>query len=78
MLWGAIVVAGNLFAVATPRWAGVGWLALDALGAAATFAMLRNRAPQGAPISPALSRRLRAVRRLRPGVERRDRPFRAA
>ncbi len=46
MQWGAIVVAGNLFALAAPRWAGPGWLALDAFGAAATFAMLRGRSPQ--------------------------------
>ena len=41
MLWGAVVVAGNLLGIAAPRWAGWGWLAFDALGAAATFAMLR-------------------------------------
>ncbi len=48
MLWGAIVVAGNLFALAAPRWAGVGWLVADAFGAAATFAMLRGRTPRAA------------------------------
>jgi hypothetical protein len=45
ILWGAIVVAGNLFSMAAPRSAGWGWLAADALGAAATFAMLRARPP---------------------------------
>ncbi|MGD0183906.1 MAG: hypothetical protein ABSC25_01500 [Roseiarcus sp.] len=48
MLWGAIVVAGNLSCLAAPRWSGVGWLAADALGAAATFAMLRRRSSPGA------------------------------
>jgi hypothetical protein len=43
ILWGAIVVAGNLFSMAAPRWSPWGWLALDAFGAAATFAILRGR-----------------------------------
>ena len=43
ILWGAIVVVGDVFAMAAPRWAGAGWLAIDAFGAAATFAMLRGR-----------------------------------
>jgi hypothetical protein len=47
-VWGAIVVAGNLFAMASPRWAGRGWLAVDALGAVATFVMLRGCASPGA------------------------------
>ncbi|MGD1036660.1 MAG: hypothetical protein ABR878_05575 [Roseiarcus sp.] len=48
ILWGAIVVAGNLFCTAAPRWSGWGWLAADALGAAATFAMLRTLPARGA------------------------------
>ena len=48
ILWGAIVVAGNVLAMAAPRWSGWGWLAADALGAAATFAMLRGRPSHGA------------------------------
>ncbi len=47
ILWGAIVVAGNLFCLAAPRWSAWGWLAADALGAAATFAMLRGRPSPG-------------------------------
>jgi hypothetical protein len=41
-LWGVVIVAGNVLAMAAPRWAGAGWLAFDALGAAATFVMLRG------------------------------------
>jgi hypothetical protein len=47
MLWGAIVVVGNLVSAAAPRWSGWGWLAADALGAAATFILLRARPSPG-------------------------------
>ena len=41
ILWGAIVVAGDLFGFVWPRWSVWAWRAADALGAAASFAMLR-------------------------------------
>jgi MFS family permease len=48
ILWGAIVVAANVICAATPRWSGWIWLAMDALGVAATFVLLRRGLPERA------------------------------
>jgi hypothetical protein len=45
ILWGAIVIAGNLAAAFAPHWAGRAWAALDALGAGATLIILWRRLP---------------------------------
>src|SRR5260370_5800086 len=47
ILWGAIVIAGNLAVALAPHWAGRSWAALDALGAGATLFILRRRLPVG-------------------------------
>lgn len=47
ILWGAIVVVANLFCAATPYWSGRIWLALDAIGVAATLLMLQRGLPKG-------------------------------
>jgi len=44
ILWGAIVVAADLIGFARPRWSIAAWVTANALGAAATFVMLRAAA----------------------------------
>lgn len=41
ILWGAIVVAADLIGLARPRWSIATWAAANALGALASFVMLR-------------------------------------
>ena len=41
VLWGAIVIAADLIGFVWPRWSVWTWAAANALGAAASFAMLR-------------------------------------
>lgn len=48
MLWGAIVVAGNILTVITPRWAIWEWIGLNLFGAAATIFALNRRRTLGA------------------------------
>ncbi len=45
MLWGALVVVGDLLALVAGRWTGVSWIVVDAVGLASTLWML-TRAPQ--------------------------------
>jgi len=40
VLWGAVVVCGDLLALVAGRWTGVSWIAVDLIGVAATFWML--------------------------------------
>jgi hypothetical protein len=48
ILWGVIVAIANLVCIAAPRWSGWIWLAMDALGVAATLAMLQRGLPRRA------------------------------
>jgi hypothetical protein len=43
VLWGSIVIAADLIGFVWPRWSVWTWAAANALGAAASFAMLRAR-----------------------------------
>ena len=45
ILWGVIVLGANLICAATPRWSSSIWLAIDALGVAATLGMLQRGLP---------------------------------
>jgi hypothetical protein len=47
MVWGLIVIAGNMLCALTPRWSVWIWIALNALGAVATLLMLQRGAPVG-------------------------------
>ena len=51
VLWGAIVVAADLVGFAAPRWSMLAWVVANALGALASFLMLRRAAdpPAGIP-----------------------------
>ena len=40
ILWGAIVISGNLLALVAGRWTGYSWIAVDFLGLVATLWML--------------------------------------
>jgi len=46
ILWGVLSLIGNLLNWFRPAWSGYGWLMIDAVGAAGTFAILRNRIPR--------------------------------
>jgi len=57
ILWGAIVVAADVIGFVWPRWTVWTWAAANALGAAASFAMLRA----GADVPPRLPWRFLAA-----------------
>jgi len=48
MVWGLIVISGNVLSALTPRWSVWTWIALNGLGAVATLLMLQRGAPTGA------------------------------
>jgi hypothetical protein len=54
ILWGVIVVAGNILAALSPRWAGWSWLAADSLGALLTVLLIWRSSPAGEAISTRL------------------------
>jgi hypothetical protein len=47
ILWGVIVIMGNVLAVVAPRWAGWSWLAADSLGVLLTFLVVWRNSPAG-------------------------------
>jgi hypothetical protein len=48
MVWGTVVVAGNVVLTVAPRWAGWGWAALNLLGVVAMIVLLQRRMRGGA------------------------------
>ncbi len=48
IFWGVLVAIGNLLALVAGRWTGYAWIAIDAVGAVATVALMA-RARRGAP-----------------------------
>jgi hypothetical protein len=46
IVWGLIVIAGNLLCSLAPRWSAWIWIVVDGLGLVATFFMLQRGAPR--------------------------------
>src|SRR5271170_961639 len=50
ILWGVIVIAGNILSAVAPRWAGWGWWAVDLLGVLLTLLVIWRNSPAGEAI----------------------------
>jgi hypothetical protein len=51
VLWGVVVIAGNLISALAPRWSSWAWVVVDLIGVAATFVTL-SRSASGAARFP--------------------------
>ena len=61
MVWGAVVVAGDVLSTVAPRGAGWGWAALNLLGVVATIVLLQRRMRGGAAAAAGIPLRFLAV-----------------